>query len=85
MNKGFKYFALIGQLGLDVMTPIILGYFIGMFLDGVFHTKYAFKLIFLVLGTISGAMNAYREIMIIASIKEKDKKKEEEVKKDEEQ
>lgn len=46
--------ALISQIGFSVITPILLGVFIGRFLDKKLSTKGIFSIIFIIFGAITG-------------------------------
>ena len=52
--------ALMGQLGLTIAIPIVLGAIVGNFLDGTLHTSHFILLFGLLLGLISGIYGAYR-------------------------
>lgn len=52
--------ALVGQLGFIIAIPLVLGYFLGTYLDGVTHHKTLFLLLGLLLGLIVGIYGAYR-------------------------
>lgn len=66
----YRNLALISQLGIQIMVPIFLCLFIGIFLDEHFSAGF-FTLLFLALGVLAGGRNAY--ILAMSSI-EKDKK-----------
>lgn len=53
-----KALAMITQVGISMMTPILLCIFIGYQLDKHFHTKYWF-IIFMVLGILAAFRNVY--------------------------
>lgn len=46
--------ALISQIGFSVITPILLGVFIGRFLDEKLSTRGIFSIIFVIFGAITG-------------------------------
>lgn len=74
--KYLKYLTLITQLGLDMISAILLGCFIGYILDKIFKINSGiFFTIFMILGIISGFYNMYKNMNRI--IKEKDKIKKE--------
>lgn len=58
--KNLKYFTLVLQLGLNIMSGILAGLVIGMLLDKWLHTNNIFTLIFLIIGIISSANQTYR-------------------------
>ena len=52
--------ALITQVGLSIITPILLGVYLGMFIDGKLGTKGIFAIIFILLGAGGGFMNLFK-------------------------
>lgn len=52
--------ALITQVGLSIITPILLGVYLGMFIDKKVGTEGAFAIIFIILGAIAGFMNIFK-------------------------
>lgn len=52
--------ALITQVGLSVITPILLGVYIGMFIDKKAGTSGIFAIIFILLGAGGGFMNLFK-------------------------
>lgn len=58
-NKNvMKGLAMVTQIGISMMTPILLCIFIGYQLDKHFQTKYWF-IVFMVLGILSAFRNVY--------------------------
>ncbi|WP_296254806.1 AtpZ/AtpI family protein [uncultured Ezakiella sp.] len=57
--KHLKYLTFITQLGLNLVTSILLGCFIGYLLDKLFNLDNVFFIIFMILGLISGLFSAY--------------------------
>ena len=55
INIGFK-------LSLELISPIIVGIFIGLGIDKFFFTKPIFFLLFLLLGIIAGFFNIYKSM-----------------------
>lgn len=53
----FRSLAMVSQLGLCVLTPILIGIFAGSYMDSRFGTKTV--LIFLLVGTLGGGRGAY--------------------------
>ncbi len=53
----FRSLAMVSQLGLCVLTPVLLGIFAGSYLDSRYGTKTV--LIFLILGILGGGRGAY--------------------------
>ncbi len=70
--KGLKNLALVSQIGFTIITPILLGVYIGTKLDKWLKTSAVFLTIFIVMGVISGFLNAYK---IIAKLNLDEKKK----------
>jgi predicted F0F1-ATPase subunit len=50
----------LGALGFTVAIPLALGYYLGVYLDGVTHQQSLFLLFGLLLGLIVGIYGAYR-------------------------
>lgn len=50
--------ALITQLGLNMLVPIVLCFFLGRWLDGVFHTGFLLP-VFIILGILTAYRNLY--------------------------
>lgn len=69
----YRNLVLISQLSIQMMVPIFLCLFAGMFLDKQFSAGF-FTIIFLVLGILAGGRNAY--ILAMNSI-DSEKKQEE--------
>lgn len=69
----YRNLVLISQLGIQVMVPIFLCLFAGIFLDEHFSAG-CFTIIFLTLGFLAGGRNAY--LLAMSSI-EGEKKREE--------
>lgn len=61
--------ALITQIGLSVITPILLGVYIGQFVDKKVGTNGVFSIIFILLGVGGGFMNLFK----LASPRDKEK------------
>ncbi len=72
-TNAYKNLMLISQLGINVLVPVFLCLFVGLWLDEKFSTWFTIPL--LILGFLAGGRNAY--IMAMDSIKsdEKDKRK----------
>ncbi|MBO5278901.1 MAG: AtpZ/AtpI family protein [Lachnospiraceae bacterium] len=54
----YRNLVLISQLGIQVMVPVFMCLFAGIFLDRQFSTGF-FTIILLVLGILAGGRNAY--------------------------
>ena len=51
-------FALIGQIGLNMLVPIGLSFFIGRWIDGILGTSF-FLIIFIILGILAAYKSLY--------------------------
>ncbi|HLS53935.1 MAG TPA: AtpZ/AtpI family protein, partial [Tissierellaceae bacterium] len=51
---------LISQIGISIITPILLGVFIGQFVDKWLKTEGIFVIIFIILGTGAGFLNLFK-------------------------
>ncbi len=60
-KKVYHSLALISQFGINMLVPIFLCSFIGIYLDRTFETSYWMVLLFFV-----GALAGFRNIMIFA-------------------
>ena len=59
------------RIGVDLMSALLVGTFIGWFLDDWLGTKPWFLLIFLLLGGAAGMLNVYRTAMrMVAEVEE---------------
>ena len=58
--KIFQNLALVSQIGIMMILPIVIGLFIGKFLDEKLGTGYIFLFIFLVIGVGSAFLNLYK-------------------------
>ncbi len=52
--------SLITQIGLSIITPIIMGVYLGGFIDKKVGTEMIFTLIFIILGAIAGFLNLFK-------------------------
>ena len=57
-NENFKMLSLITQFGINMLVPIFLCFFIGMFLDRKLGTNYIAILLFFI-GAVAGFRNVY--------------------------
>lgn len=55
-----KNLALITQIGLSMVIPIIIGVYLGGFIDDKVGTKMVFRLIFLLLGVATAFVNLFK-------------------------
>lgn len=77
----FRSLAMVTQLGLCVLTPILFGIFAGSYMDSHFGTKTI--LAFLILGTLGGGRGAYlmAKRLVEQEAKEEEEKRQEEIQK----
>ena len=62
-NKNmYKNLALITQVGLSIVTPILLGVYLGDLLDKKLNTNGIFTLILILLGAGAGFLNLFKLI-----------------------
>lgn len=59
-KNGLQNLALITQVGLSVITPIILGVYLGMYIDRKVGTEGIFAIVFIILGAGGGFMNIFK-------------------------
>lgn len=69
-----KNLALISQIGISVITPIILGVYIGQFIDKKLGTNGVFSIILILIGAGAGFLNIFK---LAGSKDNKGKKKDE--------
>ena len=55
-----KNLTLISQIGISVITPILLGVFIGQLIDNWVGTQGIFVIIFIILGAGAGFLNLFK-------------------------
>ncbi len=55
-----KNLTLISQIGISVITPILLGVFIGQLIDKWVGTQGIFVIIFIILGAGAGFLNLFK-------------------------
>lgn len=56
----FKNIALITQVGLSMITPILLGVYIGGIIDEKVGTNMVFRIIFILLGVVVAFIELFR-------------------------
>ena len=61
-NKSFKDFGGFLKLGVELISAIIVGLVIGLFLDNYFQSIPIFFIIFVILGFAAGIMNVFRSV-----------------------
>lgn len=69
-----KNLALISQIGISVITPILLGVYIGQFIDKKLGTNGVFSIILIIIGAGAGFLNIFK---LAGSKDNKGKKKDE--------
>ncbi|MBR1757181.1 MAG: AtpZ/AtpI family protein [Lachnospiraceae bacterium] len=57
-KETLRAWTLVLQLGISMMVPVFVGFFIGKWLDGLFATSYL-KIVFLALGFLAAIRNTY--------------------------
>ncbi|MFH1644908.1 MAG: AtpZ/AtpI family protein [Candidatus Omnitrophota bacterium] len=62
-NNLIYYFSLVTQIGLTVISCILVGLFMGIFLDRNFKTKGVFLVLFVLMGVVAGFYNVYKQIL----------------------
>lgn len=72
--ESLKFLCLLTQLGLVFLTCIALSMYIGSFIDNFFGDIIFFRILFLILGIISGFIGMYRMIMKATKTKLSNKK-----------
>lgn len=56
----YQNLALITQIGLSIITPILVGVYLGGFMDKKIGTQMIFTLIFIILGAGAGFLNLFK-------------------------
>lgn len=59
-KNALKNLALITQVGLSIITPILLGVYLGMFIDKKVGSKGVFAIIFMLIGAGAGFLNIFK-------------------------
>lgn len=63
-NKNYKDtlqgLALISQIGFSVITPVLIGVYLGKFIDKKLDTDGIFSIIFIILGAGAGFLNIFK-------------------------
>lgn len=59
-NKTLKGLGLASQIGFSTIVPILIGVYIGRFLDEKMGTRSIFSIIFIILGAILGFIALYK-------------------------
>lgn len=58
----YKNLALISQVGISIITPILLGVYLGGLLDRKLNTNMVFTLILIIVGAGAGFLNLFKFI-----------------------
>jgi F0F1-type ATP synthase assembly protein I len=61
--KILKNLTLLTQIGIVMVVPIMVGLFIGRFLDNKLNTGYLFLFIFLIMGVVAAFVNLFKIAM----------------------
>ena len=61
-KKNFNDFGFYLKSGIEMISAIIVGLLIGLFLDSYFETKPLFLILFLILGFASGILSVFRTV-----------------------
>lgn len=56
----FKNLTLISQIGISIITPILLGVYAGNFLDKKLGTNGVFAIILIIIGAAAGFLNIFK-------------------------
>ena len=60
-NKdALKNLVLISQVGISIVTPILLGVYIGQFVDRRIGTNGFFAILFIIIGAAAGFLNIFK-------------------------
>lgn len=62
MIEKLKPLALVGQIGIDIVSSIVISYLIGYGLDKLFRTNGVFSILFIIIGVAAGFYNFYRSV-----------------------
>ena len=68
--KAMKWMTLMSQVGITMVANIMVGLFIGKYLDQCLHTSPLFLLLFIFIGFFSGIKSVY---LLIINIDKRDK------------
>ncbi|NBJ93709.1 AtpZ/AtpI family protein [bacterium 1xD42-62] len=58
-RKVYQALTMIGQFGINMLVPVFLCSFLGIFLDGKLGTNF-FVIVFFFVGAVAGGYNVYR-------------------------
>ncbi|MFZ5968887.1 MAG: AtpZ/AtpI family protein [Bacillota bacterium] len=58
-----KNLSLLGYIGIVMVTPIIIGVYLGNFLDQYLHTENVFMILMTCIGVGAGFLNTYKVVM----------------------
>jgi ATP synthase protein I len=60
--KDFVRLTRLSSIGIAFILCTFIGFGIGFYIDKLIHTKPIFMIVFIIIGTIAGFLNAYRTI-----------------------
>lgn len=60
--RDFARLTRLSAVGIAFILCSFIGFGLGYYIDKLFHTKPVFMVLFIILGTIAGFLNAYRTI-----------------------
>ncbi len=72
--KNFSKYISIGTVGLHLVSGIIVGLFVGYYLDKFFNTSPVLTIVFFFLGIITGFYNMYKDVVKYIKEEEKEEK-----------
>lgn len=70
-NSVYRSLTTISQFGMNMVVPIFMASFLGMFLDEIFHTSFL-MIVFFFMGAIAGFRNIYILAKKIMNFSEKE-------------
>ncbi|MFQ6079144.1 MAG: AtpZ/AtpI family protein [Thermodesulfobacteriota bacterium] len=79
LTKAYRAFAMFGSFGFIMAASILVGYFIGSYLDKQFDTEPWFLIIFLFLAIIGAFIELFKTFQRFMAINAKDKGKKEDL------
>lgn len=59
-KSALKNLALISQVGISIVTPILLGVYIGQFIDRKVGTNGVFAITLIIIGAAAGFLNIFK-------------------------
>jgi ATP synthase protein I len=61
-RKDFAKLTRLSSIGITFILCSFIGFSIGYYIDTLIHTKPIFMIVFIIVGTLAGFLNAYRTI-----------------------